>query len=55
MFFDQFYEENLSVREWNMKLLLETVTCIAIKETVTYIIAVETVMCIIHCKKIPPA
>ena len=25
MFPDQFYEERLSVREWNMKLLLETV------------------------------
>ena len=28
MFSDQFYEERLSVREGNMKLLLETVMCI---------------------------
>ena len=28
MFSDQFYEERLSVAEWNMKLLLETVMCI---------------------------
>ena len=27
MFSDPFYEERLSVREWNMKLLLETVIC----------------------------
>ena len=33
MFSDQFYEERLSVRERNMKLLLETVTYIAIKES----------------------
>ena len=32
MFSDQFYEKRLSVRERNMKLLLETVTYIAIKE-----------------------
>ena len=35
MFSDQFCEERLSVRERNMKLLLETVTYIAIKERVT--------------------
>ena len=28
MFSDQFYEERLSFREWNMKFLLETVMCI---------------------------
>ena len=32
MFSGQFYEKRLSVRERNMKLLLETVTYIAIKE-----------------------
>ena len=47
MFSDQFYEERLSVREQNMKLLLETVTYIAIKERDTCIIAMETVTCII--------
>ena len=38
------------VRERNMKLLLETVTYIAIKESVTCITTIETVMCIMHCK-----
>ena len=33
MFSSQFYEKGLSVRERNMKLLLETVTYIAIKES----------------------
>ena len=47
MFYDQFYEERLSVRERNMKLLLETVTYVAIKERVNCIIAIETVACII--------
>ena len=37
MFSGQFYEKRLSVRERNMKLLLETVTFIAIKERVNYI------------------
>ena len=32
MFSGQFYEKGLSVRENNVKLLLETVTYIAIKE-----------------------
>ena len=41
MFSDQFYEERLSVRERNMKLLLETVTYIAIKERVTCKIVTE--------------
>ena len=44
MLSDQFYEKRLSVRERNMKLLLETVTLIAIKERVTCIITMETVM-----------
>ena len=35
MFSGQFYEMRLSVREINMKLLLETVTYITIKERVT--------------------
>ena len=49
MFSDQFYEKRLSVRERNMKLLLETVTYIVIKGRVTCIITMETVMCIMHC------
>ena len=35
----------ISVRERNIKLLLETVTYIATTETVTCIITVEIVMC----------
>ena len=50
MFSGQFYEKRLSVRERNMKLLLETVTNIAITETVACITAIETVMCIMHRK-----
>ena len=46
-----FIEKWVSVRERNLKLLLETVTYIAITETVTSIITIETVMCIIHCRK----
>ena len=52
MFSDQFYEKRLSVRERNMKLLLETVTYIAIKERVTCIVATETPICIITIKSI---
>ena len=33
MFSGQLHEKRLSVRERNKKLLLETVTCIAIKES----------------------
>ena len=33
MFSGQFHEKRLSVREGNMKLLLETVTCKAVKES----------------------
>ena len=48
MFPDQFYEMRLSVKEMNMKLLLETVTYIAIKKRVTCIITIETVTCVMH-------
>ena len=41
MLFGQFYEKWVSVRKRNIKLLLETVTCI---------IAIETVMYIMQCK-----
>ena len=34
-----------------MKLLLETVTYIAIKERITCIITMETLICIMHCRK----
>ena len=51
MFSGQFYEKWVSVREMNIKLLLESVTYKAITETVTSIITIETVMCIRHCKK----
>ena len=44
MFSGQFYEKRLSVRERNMKLLLETVTYIAIKERLTCVITIETVV-----------
>ena len=51
MFSGQFYEKRLSVRERNMKLLLETVTYVAIKERATCIITMETVICIMPCRK----
>ena len=51
MFSDEIYEKRLSVTERNMKLLLGTVTYIAIKERITCIITMETVMCIMHCRK----
>ena len=51
MFSGQFYEKWVSVRERNIKLLLETVTYIATTETVTCIITIETVMWIMHCRK----
>ena len=50
MFSGQFYEK-LSVREKNMKSLLQSVTYLAIKERVICIITIETVMCIMHCRK----
>ena len=48
MCFGQFHEKWVSVREKNIKLLLETVNYIAIIETVTCIITIVTVMCIMH-------
>ena len=48
MCFGQFYEKWVSVREKNIKLLLETVNYIAITQTVTCIITIETVMYIMH-------
>ena len=46
----QFYEKWVSVRERNVKLLLETVTYIATTETVTRKTTIEIVMCIMHCR-----
>ena len=51
MFSGQFHEKSLSVRERNMKFLLETVTCIPKKERVTCKITIDTVMYIMHCRK----
>ena len=51
MFSGQSYKKWVSVRERNIKLLLETVTYIATTETVTCIITIEIVMCIMHCRK----
>ena len=53
MFFCQFFEKRMSVREGNLKVLLETVTYITITETVTSMITIETIVCIMQ--KIPPA
>ena len=44
------YEKWVSIRERNIKLLLETIIYIAITETVTCIITIETVMCKMHCR-----
>ena len=49
--YNQFYEKWVSAWERNIKLLLETVTCIATTETVTCITTIEIVMCIMHCRK----
>ena len=43
MFSGQFYEKMLSVTERNMKLLLENVPCIAIKESHHYNMAVQII------------
>ena len=51
MFSGQSYKKWVSVRERNIKLLLETVTYIATTETVTCIITIEIVICIMHCRK----
>ena len=52
MFSGQFYEKWVSVRERNIKLLLETVTYIATTETVTCIITTEIAMCIMGGSKV---
>ena len=46
-FSGQFYEKWMSVRERNINLLLEAVTCMATMETATCIIAIESVSCIV--------
>ena len=51
MLSSQFYEKWVSVRERNIKLLLETVIYIATTETFTCITTIEIVMCIIDCRK----
>ena len=51
MFSAQLYEKRISVRERNIKLLLEAVTYMATTETATCIITIEIVMCIMHCRK----
>ena len=48
MFSGQFYEKWISVRERNIKLLLEAVTYMSTMETATSIITIEIVMCIMH-------
>ena len=40
-FYGQFYEKWISVRERNINLLLEAVTCMAAMETATCIITIE--------------
>ena len=50
-FSGQFYEKWMSVRERNINLLLEAVTCMATAETATHIITIEMVMCIMHWRK----
>ena len=47
----QFYEKWVSVREKNIKLLLQAVTYIATTVTITCITTIEIVMCIVHCRK----
>ena len=44
MFSSQFYGKWVSVIERNMKLLVETITYIAMTKTVTSIISIETVL-----------
>ena len=51
MFSGQFYETWMSVREGNVKLLLETVTYMTTTERATYIITIEIVMWIMHFGK----
>ena len=45
------YEKWVSIRQRNIKLLLETVTYIATTETATCIIIIKIVMRIMHCRK----
>ena len=45
----QFYEKWMSVRERNIKLLLEAVTYMATTKIATCIITIEIVICIMHC------
>ena len=50
----QFYAKWVSVRERDIKLLLETVTCIitiAATRTVTCISTIKAVTCIMNCGK----
>ena len=51
MFFGQFYEKWMSVRERYIKLLLEAVIYMATIETATCIFTIEIVMCIMHFRK----
>ena len=51
MFSGQFYEKWMSVRERNIKLLLEAVTYMATMETTTCTITIEIVMCIMHFRR----
>ena len=48
MFSGQFYEKWMSVRENNVKLVLEAVTYMATTETATCIITKDIVMCIMY-------
>ena len=52
-FSGQFYEKWMSVRERNINLLLEAVTCMATMETATCINAIESVSCIVPQKLLP--
>ena len=51
MFSGQFYEKWMSVRERNIKLLLEAVTYVATMETTTCTITIEIVMYIMHFRR----
>ena len=51
MFSGQFHEKWMTVRERNIKMILEAVTYMATTETATWKITIEIVMCIMHCKK----
>ena len=51
MFFGQFYEKWMPVRERNIIRLLEAVIYMATMETATCIITLEIVMCIMQCRR----